>query len=324
MTRPAWRVTVQGKDQTLELSKRLVSLSITDESGKKADRLDLEVDNSDGFKAPPPGSEIKVWLGYDPKPVYMGSFTVDEWEKSGPRRSISLSAKAAELTTAIRQPRARSYDGQTVGEIVNTIAARHGLKAAVSPAMAALNVPHIDQHNESDLHFLSRLARRCGAIFKLANGQVIFAEKGSGALPYGASKPVLELTPGMVGKWTARAGERGKWPCVICTYMDHDAGRRVSVKVGSGSPVFRDKRTYASAEEATAAANAHHGDAQRGGKTFECSGPGMGQFFAEALVAVTGFDPDADGNYFVKTVKHTLDSSGGWKTSLTMETKAAA
>lgn len=323
--RPAARLIVDGRDISTEVfgpNGILVSLSITDEAGVKSDTLELEIDNRESFKAPPKGAEIQAWLGYEPQPTYMGRFKVDEWEKRGPAKTLRVTARAAELTTEIRAAKTRDWDDKTVGEIVQKIAKDHGLTASVSGSLASIKVKHIDQQNESDLGFLSRLAKRVGATFKLADGKVLFAEKGSSSLPSGGEKTALRLTPAMVGDWSASSAERGSYKSVICLYVDHAKGARKRVTEGSGKPCHRDRRLYATEVEARAAAKAQLGDLTRGKVSFQTTGPGMPDVFAEGLVSAEDFDPDVDGEYLIKSVQHSFDSSG-FTTSLSMETKGS-
>ena len=162
---PAYRIEVDGKDFTEQWGSRLTSLSITDEAGIKSDTLEVEFDGRDKIKAPKIGAKVRVWLGYAPAPVLRGQFVIDEWTLSGPLRTLRISAKAAELTSRIRAAKTRAFDDKTLGEIVNQIAADHGLTAQVDSELASIQIAHIDQANESDLGFLSRLAKRNGGVF---------------------------------------------------------------------------------------------------------------------------------------------------------------
>jgi len=321
--KPVALLTINGRDVSSAIFGEggiLISLTITDQAGTKSDTLELEIDDREGFTAPPKGAEVQAWLGYEPTPVYMGRFTVDEWTKAGPVRTLRVSAKAAEMTSTIRAAKTKSWDGKTVGDIAREIAGEHGLQAVVAESVAGLSIAHIDQQNESDLGFLSRLARRAGATFKLGDGQVVLSERGAmSTLPSGKEKPTIRLTPDMVGEWSATTAERGDYKAVVCTYMDHAAGRRVSVTEGEGTPKHRDRRLYASEAEAKAAARAQLGDLTRGKITFETSGTGLPDVFAEAKIDAQDFDPDVDGEFLIKSVTHSF-TSGGYTTSISMET----
>ena len=45
---PDFRITVGGEDATGPIRDRLLSLTITDEDGEKADRIEIEIDDRDG------------------------------------------------------------------------------------------------------------------------------------------------------------------------------------------------------------------------------------------------------------------------------------
>ncbi|MDW9427359.1 phage late control D family protein, partial [Yersinia enterocolitica] len=50
---PAFMLTLGSHDITANLSRRLVSLTMTDNRGFEADQLDIELDDSDGLVAMP-------------------------------------------------------------------------------------------------------------------------------------------------------------------------------------------------------------------------------------------------------------------------------
>jgi hypothetical protein len=316
-------VSINGRDITTQLlapDKRriLVSLSVTDEAGIKSDTCTLVIDNRGGFPAPKTGELMEVWMGYEPEPEYMGKFRIDEWEKSGPPNILTVSAKSAELTTEIKETKHKPWDDTTLGNIVQNIAGSHGLSSVMTGDLASRKVEHIDQHGESDLAFLSRLAKRNGAMFKLADGKVIFVKRGT-KLPSGKGKTERTLKPtDNVVSWRLRKSERGEHKSVICYWHDHDGGRRRKVTAGSGHPVHRDKRIYRTEEEARAAAEGQLGDFQRGKCDSSLEMGGTPDFFAESLVTLSGFDDDVDGTYNAKSVTHTFDSSG-YRTSVALE-----
>ncbi|MGN6357453.1 MAG: phage late control D family protein [Novosphingobium sp.] len=231
-----------------------------------------------------------------------------------------MSAKAADMTSAIREPKMRSFHDKTVKEIVEKIAGDHKLTAQIDEEIGKRKVEHIDQQTESDMAFLTRLAGRHGATFKLADGKVIFAKKGSRKLPSGKDKTEIEVSPTGKTSWKANAGERGGFGAASAGYIDPTTKRQRSKKVGKGKVVHRDKRLYGSEAEAEAAAEATLGDLTRGKVSVTVEMPGDPLIFAEALVRLKDFDPDVDGSYLAKTVTHSYSGSG-YTTSLSLETE---
>jgi phage protein D len=318
--KPAARIEINGKDVTKQWSDVLDTMTVTDEAGIKSDTLEVSFDNATGFSAPPIGAEIKAWLGYEPSPVYMGSYKIDSWTKSGPLRRLTISAKAADLTSKIRSPKMRSWHEKTVKEIVTTIAGDNGLSAIVDSQIGANFIEHIDQQTESDVAFLTRLAKRQGATFKLADGKVLFAAKGSSTAPSGKSKSAKIIVPEQLSTWSVTCDKRGDFDAATAQYRDPTTKKRKTVTAGGGSRKHRDRHLYGSQAEAQAAAKAKLGDLTRGQKSVQLDGPGNPDLFAEALVTLKGFDPDVDGQFLAKSVTHAFSASG-FTTSATLETE---
>ena len=317
---PAARITINGVNKP-DLLARLVSMTLTDEAGVKADTLEIELDARDGVTAPRVGTEMKIYLGYAPTPTYRGRYRVVSWEKEGPPAVLRVHATAADLTDEIKARKMRSWHATTVGAIVKAIAAQHGLTAVVAPSVSADVVPHIDQQTESDMSFLTRLAKRHGAIFKVGSGRLLFGPKGSKALADGTPKTQVALKPADLSHWSLKYQARGNYKSVKTTYVDATTGKHVTVTAGTGKPAHRDPRRYGSKAAAQAAAKAGLGDLMRSRLEADIEGAGNPALYPDGLIALSGFDPDADGEYLAKTVTHTF-SGDGYKTSVHMEVLA--
>ncbi len=68
----------------------------------------------------------------------------------------------------------------TLGAIVEAIASRNRLEASVAPSLAGIKIPHIDQSQESDAKFLTRLAERNGGEVSVKNGKTAVSQSGAG------------------------------------------------------------------------------------------------------------------------------------------------
>lgn len=109
-------------------------------------------------------------------------------------RLSSTSPKAARLPCQASKPPTsrRRIPLRPLGQIGETIAARNKLTASVADTLKAVTVPHIDQSQESDAVFLSRLADRNGAAVSVKAGKLLFLKAGSGKTACG--KPILQMT----------------------------------------------------------------------------------------------------------------------------------
>lgn len=152
----------------------MIALTIIDKVGMQSDSLQLVLDNRDHiFGGITTGAELAVSIGYEDTSMSdIGIYIVDEYRVSGSPAKLTITAHAANLSRAMqKQHKTRSWAQKTIGDIVATIAAEHGLIPAVAGRYAGTTITHIDQTKESDLHFLSRIAVQNNAVAKPANGQ---------------------------------------------------------------------------------------------------------------------------------------------------------
>lgn len=191
---PAFMLKLDNEDITQDFSDRLISLTMTDNRGFEADQLDIELDDTDGQIAMPPrGATLTLWLGWQGSAlIKKGTFTVDEIEHRGAPDTLTIRGRSADFRGTLNSRREQSWHDTTLGQIVETIAARNKLAASVADTLKAVAVPHIDQSQESDAVFLSRLADRNGATVSVKAGKLLFLKAGSGKTASG--KPIPQMT----------------------------------------------------------------------------------------------------------------------------------
>ncbi|MCM7166379.1 phage late control D family protein [Enterobacter quasiroggenkampii] len=191
---PAFMLKLDNDDITQDFSDRLISLTMTDNRGFEADQLDIELDDTDGQIAlPPRGATLTLWLGWqDSALIKKGKFTVDEIEHRGAPDTLTIRGRSADFRGTLNSRRQQSWHDTTLGQIVETIAARNKLTASVADTLKAVAMPHIDQSQESDSVFRSRLAERNGAAVSVKAGKLLFLKAGSGKTASG--KPIPQMT----------------------------------------------------------------------------------------------------------------------------------
>ena len=191
---PAYMLTLDGEDITQNFSDRLIGLTMTDNRGFEADQLDIALDDTDGLvELPPRGASLTLWLGWQGSAlVNKGSFTVDEIEHRGAPDTLTIRGRSADFRGSLNSRREQSWHDTTLGVIVETIAQRNKLTASVADVLKAIAIPHIDQTQESDAAFLSRLAERNGASVSVKAGKLLFLKAGSAMTASG--KPIPQMT----------------------------------------------------------------------------------------------------------------------------------
>ncbi|WP_408588800.1 phage late control D family protein [Paraburkholderia tropica] len=321
-----YRVTLDGRDLSRLIAPDLISLSLSESRSDEADTLDIVIDDSKNkFAIPKRGAAIKLALGWVGEPlVDKGTFTVDEVEHSGAPDIITIRARSASMTEAMHERREQSWHAQTLGAIVKAIAGRHELKPAIAAALAQIAIAHIDQTHESDMSFLTRLAKRYDAVMNVKDLNLLFMPIGTGKTASGKALSVLELTRKSGDQHRYHVSQRESYAAVRAHYHSNGKSKRKSVIVGgeNNHNVKVLPEDYPDEAQARAAAQAEFNRTQRSQATFDYTlARGRAEIFPELPVTVSGFKPDIDETpWLVKTVRHEL-GEGGFTTTLSLEVR---
>lgn len=324
---PIYQVTLNGKDLTSKISPRLVSLSLDESRSDEADTLMLVLDDSDGKLAiPRRGEVVRVAFGWeDTGLVEKGSFTINEVEHAGAPDTLTIQARSASMTNAMSERKEKSWHRESIGAIVRKIAGAHDLKAAVADALAKVVIAHIDQTHESDMSFLTRLAKRYDAVMNVKDTHLLFMPIGHGTTASGKPLTSIDLTRKDGDRHRYHVSERENYSAVRAHYSVTGEARRKSVIVGGANnhSVKVLPETYPTEAEARAAAAAELNRTQRSQATMSYTlALGRPDLYPEIPVYLSGFNkPEIDDeSWLAKKVRHEL-SDGGYTTALELETR---
>ena len=146
---PGYRILADNHDITHRIRDRLIKLKVSDRAGMSSDTAEIELDDRGVIAMPRKGAKLDVSIGYmEQGLVRMGAYVVDEIELSGPPDRMLIRAKAADMRQQLKARRTRSWHDTTIGAMVATIAAKHGLTPRVGEFLAPISIPHMDQAEE--------------------------------------------------------------------------------------------------------------------------------------------------------------------------------
>lgn len=320
---PLWKVVLDGQDLTERIAPRLLELTLSESRGDEADQLDLRISDHDGALAlPKRGVSLTLAMGWvDSGMVNKGTFVVDDVEHSGAPDVITVRARSADLTGAIRSRRERSWHDTTLGAVLSTIAGDHSLKSAIAPALSGLAVPHLDQANESDINLLTRLAKRFDAVATVKAGTLVFAPTGSGTTPSGIELPGAQITRQSGDQHRYAVSDREKYTGVRAYWGNRGDARRVGVLVGTADNEKKLQATYATEAEARQHAQAEFQRLDRGAASLSYTlALGRADLYPEQSITVSGFKPEIDGtDWLVSKATHTITGAAGFTTALELE-----
>lgn len=341
---PIWRITVNGANVSERIRPRFVRLTITDDRQNDSDEIELVVSDHDGAVAlPDSGDTVEVSIGWLAEPnaapyrqlttkemgfpvglVEKGKYTVQAVEHSGTPDEITIRARAANLLDSLRSLRDQSWHDTTVGAIVQSVAKRNGIEATVAKEVATRKVKHADQLGESDASFLRRLAQTYDCLCTVKNGKLLFSQARAARTASGKvlAPVVVTRQDGDRHRWSR--ADRDAYSGVKAWWNNIKTGLRSNVIAGISGRAKELRTTYASKEDALAAARAEWLRIQRGIFDFEITlAYGRADITPQRPARVVGFKRQIDETLWIVTsVRHTLDGSG-YVSQLTLETEQA-
>lgn len=324
---PRYRVTIGALDITDRLRGRLMSLTLTDNRGTEADQLDLVLDDHDGqLDIPPHGAVLSVAIGWsDTGLVDKGLFTVDETVHSGAPDLLTIRARSADLRDGMAAKKERSWHATTLGAIAESIAATHGLEPRIVTELAGIAIPHIDQSNESDLNFLTRLVKQHGGLAMVKANRLLLLKAGGAKTSSGQTMPHVVLSRADGDSHSYQVADRDSYSGVIARYHAFDAAQTGEVTVGTGSNAKRLRHIHPSKAEAESAAQAEWERILRGNATLTYNlAMGRPELLPESTFSLRGIKPQiAAVRWLGVKVTHQLNDSG-YTTSIEAESKLSS
>ena len=316
-----FKITANGDDITGVMADRVAEITVTDKPGMESDECSIKVDDRDGLVAiPPRGAMVQIRLGWQGQSLFdFGVYVIDEVSITGGPRSMMIKGKPANLRGAVKSHRNQGYENTTLAAIVQIIAERHGWEAA---CQVSATIPRVDQLGESDIHFITRMARLYNATATVKEGKLLVLPRQGGASASGLSLPSITLTPSDVFPgWEITFTDRSGVATVKTKSHDPKTGLEAvhiatSSEAASGiNGVHTDHHTHPDPSTAQAAATAKLAALNRQTARATLSMIGRGDISAESLLVLQGFKPGADGQYLVDTVSQTY-ANGGWTTAI--------
>ena len=318
--KPTFRIVADNRDITTLINDRLLLLRTSDKPGMESDEFELRIDDrNQAVTLPKRGAKIEVFLGYEGKSLArLGSYTVDEIEVTGPPDTITLRGKASDMRGSGKTTRSGSWEGVPLAQIVSEVAARNGWKPGCT---VQTKVPRVDQRNESDFNFITRLAKQYDCTAKVGDGQLLVMPRQGGTSPGGKTFGAVTINRSDVSRYSFRLGDRSTQKAVKTQHQDKKSGVLKVVELSNdeapeGLPaIHTDRHIYPHKTAAEQAAKARLAAFNRSTASVRLEMVGRTDLFAERSINAQGFKVGLDGEYLVDSVEHVFTASG-WSTTV--------
>ena len=325
LTSVAYMILINGADVTekWKSERRLLSIEAEDKEGETSDAVSLELDDRAPHIAwPPEGASLRLFLGNSADDITdLGTYTLDAPEASSPPSRLTVKGHAANFISSgpglpMQTERTRQWELSTLGVMTATIAKDHGLVSRIQTALASEVVGNLEQIDESDLQFLSRVAKGFGARVRVKGGLVSGNLEVVGA---GSVLPSVVLTPRDVERWAAPLGTRLKPGTVVATWHNPRTGLSGVKTAGNGEPRLVLAEVFDTSAAALSAVKSRLKDGDRKSAQINIALTKLNTgLSAGAEIAMSGFRSEIDTVWNVVEVRHRVTANMA-RTSLTAE-----
>ena len=308
------KIVINGIDRTKNIVKNYLSMNIIDNANNEADEFNLTV--SGRFKRPQYKDEIKVYIGYE-KLFFLGLYRVENTTKDS--KTLSIKATGVNFGENFKVKRNITYKKVSIKDIVSQIAQRHELK--VKSDYDDYNLDSQAQTNESDMHFLNRLAKEYNAIFNVKNDTLYFMQKHKDnkkneALPHykiDANK-CLNNTPSIT------YSNKTLYNSCEVSWHDTRLNKTITkrVPIGGAEPILKINGSFQNEAEAIAKAKAKLQRATQGIVSGDVSKVGEVIYSGGTLEFLNHFEEEAEP-YQIEKVIHDINKQSGWTTNIKFE-----
>ena len=320
--KPDFKVIANDRDITDLLRDRLLSLRTTDKTGLESDDCEIMIDDRDGAVAfPEKGATLEISLGYEGETLsFIGRYKVDEIEISGPPASMMIRGKPADLVSSMKEQKRRSWENKTLDMIVGEIARDNRLQPLCS--LTAL-IERADQINESDMHFVTRMARQYGATATVKDSKLIVAARGDGKSASGRTLPSITLHRDDIAGYSLAFPDRALYSVVQANYHNRATGQLQTIVLTNQSapgtayaPKHTDRHIHPTETEAIAATESRKASLNRATVNGRIElMRGRADVGAEKTVQLVGIKDEVDGTYLIESVEQNF-SRTAWLTTI--------
>ena len=310
---PRYLIEINGTDATSMIHDKLISLNLVDNANNESDTLDIVV--SGNFERPKYEDEVKVYFGFESNFSFVGLFKVQSTSKSFTQ--LSISASSVDFSDSFKVKRHVTYENLSIKQIVSQVASRHGLK--VKSDYDDLFILSQAQTNESDMHFLNRLAKEYNAIFNVKNETLYFMKKLKDG---GKSEDLPKYNIDVNYCSDINIEYSNTTAYNSCEVSWHDTKENKTLKryypKSADEPILKLNGSFKTEAQALERAKAQLQKANQGLVKGSLKKEGELIFAGGVITLVNNIDLD-NNEFQVTRVTHTLDKNSGWVTAIEFE-----
>ncbi len=296
--KPKVKILYNGVDKTRLMTWH--NIKIEDNEGDEADKLNINLVWSNA--KPRVKDEIKIYVNDN----FLGSFIIVSL-KYEYKRSVEIEAISADFTKDFKTKKNRTFLNTTYANIIKQLARENSYNYKID-FIRSDEIVTLEQHDQSDVAFLDKMAKDLNLSFSIKNNTLIFfdRDKQSNRITYS-----YHANNAISFNWEEK--ETIKYNSCEVTWHNTKSGMDEVVRVGQKEPVLKITSMQDSKDRALMLANTKLQNQQNEEQSANLKILGE-PFFAGGFLLLSVDEKDEPFKFIIKKITHEINTS--WQSSL--------
>ena len=296
--KPKVKILYNGVDKTHLMTWH--NIKIEDNEGDEADKLNINLVWSNA--KPRVKDEIKIYVNDN----FLGSFIIVSL-KYEYKRNIEIEAISADFTKDFKTKKNRTFLNTTYANIIKQLARENSYNYKID-FIRSDEIVTLEQHDQSDVAFLDKMAKDLNLSFSIKNNTLIFfdRDKQSNRITYS-----YHANNAISFNWEEK--ETIKYNSCEVTWHNTKSGMDEVVRVGQKEPVLKITSMQDSKDRALMLANTKLQNQQNEEQSANLKILGE-PFFAGGFLLLSVDEKDEPFKFIIKKITHEINTS--WQSSL--------
>ena len=296
--KPKVKILYNGVDKTHLMTWH--NIKIEDNEGDEADKLNINL--VWGNAKPRVKDEIKIYVNDN----FLGSFIIVSL-KYEYKRSVEIEAISADFTKDFKTKKNRTFLNTTYANIIKQLARENSYNYKID-FIRSDEIVTLEQHDQSDVAFLDKMAKDLNLSFSIKNNTLIFfdRDKQSNRITYS-----YHANNAISFNWEEK--ETIKYNSCEVTWHNTKSGMDEVVRVGQKEPVLKITSMQDSKDRALMLANTKLQNQQNEEQSANLKILGE-PFFAGGFLLLSVDEKDEPFKFIIKKITHEINTS--WQSSL--------
>ncbi len=308
-------IVIAGHNVTGDVSPYLSKASYSDRVEAESDDVSLVFEDTlDKWKGPwypSEGDTMEVSLGPTGGMLNCGTFEIDEIELSFAPDILTVKAIGAAVTKGLRTKNSKAFEKQSLHKIAKYFADKHSLKlVGKTGELQKIEIERKTQEKQTDISFLSQLAKEYGIIFSVRGDQLIFMDNDE--LETQDSVMTIDKAEMNRGSFKDKTSQIYAGATVATRDIKSNSVKKWNVEAstnGASKAILVVKGRAESQSQAEAKAKSALKDKNKDKFTGSFSMPGNPKLVAGVNVTLTGIG-NFSGKWHIVSSGHSIDKSG--------------